>query len=127
MVWYTYLTGLALFGIGIACRFLVQLTQWQALLPVVFGLFYITMAEGMRSTPTRRRLFQFLALLWSMVIMVIAVPYAKELGTVWNHGAVIWEGMVIKPEMVQEYAAVLAVALAYFIIAGARFWRWSAK
>lgn len=123
MVWLTLFTGLTLFGIGIGCRYLVPLTQWQALLPVVFGLFYLTMAEGLRSKPALRRMFHFVALLWSMVVVVVSLPLAREFFHAWNHGAVVHDGVPVRPELIFEHAAVLLVSLLYFAVAAVQFWR----
>lgn len=123
MVWLTFFTGLTLFAIGIGCRYLVPLTQWQALLPVVFGLFYITMAEGLRSKPSQRRMFHFLALLWSMIVVVVSLPLAREFFHAWNHGAVVQDGVPVRPELIFELSAVLLVSLLYFVVAAVQFWR----
>lgn len=117
MIWYTLLHGLALFTIGIVCRFVVQLQQWQALIPIVMGLGYITFAEGMRSKPTARRLFLFLAIIWSVVIVVVTVPFARGVIQAWQNQPMQMDGVAATPELVIEQSVVLILTVIYVLVA----------
>lgn len=117
MTWLTFFHGLALFAIGIACRFVIQLQQWQALVPIVMGLGYLTLAEGIRSKPTQRRLFLFLAIIWSVVILVVSLPLAKDVLKVWQNQPVQLDGMHIRSELVIEHVIVLIFTAFYALVA----------
>jgi hypothetical protein len=117
MIWYTFLHGLALFTIGIVCRFVVQLQQWQALIPIVMGLGYITFAEGMRSKPTARRLFLFLAIIWSVVIVVVSLPFARGVIQAWQNQPIQMDGVAASPELVIEHCMVLILTVIYVLVA----------
>lgn len=116
MKWYTLLHGLALFTIGIMCRFVVQLQQWQALLPIVMGLGYITFAEGMRSKPTAKRLFLFLAIIWSVVIVVVTLPIARGVLQAWQNQPMQMDGVAATPELVVEHSTVLILTVIYVLV-----------
>ncbi len=116
MKWYTLLHGLALFTIGILCRFVVQLQQWQALLPIVMGLGYITFAEGMRSKPTAKRLFLFLAIIWSVVIVVVTLPIARGVLQAWQNQPMQMDGVAATPELVVEHSTVLILTVMYVLV-----------
>lgn len=116
MKWYTLLHGLALFTIGIMCRFVVQLQQWQALLPIVMGLGYITFAEGMRSKPTAKRLFLFLAIIWSVVIVVVTLPIARGVLQAWQNQPMQMDGVAATPELVVEHSTVLILTVMYVLV-----------
>jgi hypothetical protein len=117
MKWYTLIHGLLLLGIGLAARYWFQLLQWQALVPIALGLGYITFAEGMRSKPNAKRTFIFLSLLWSIVIVVITLPIAREVLNLWNNQPVQLEGVPLKSELVIEHAVVLGATLLFMLIA----------
>lgn len=117
MTWFTYLTGLLIFAIGAGCKFLIPLREWQALVPLVFGLGYLTLAEGMRAKPNLRRLFLFLSILWSIVVLVAMIPLAKEGLAVWNRDAAVVEPRAMRSELVMEHAGVLVVSAIYLVIA----------
>ena len=117
MIWLTYLTGLIIFAIGAVCKFVVHLAEWQALLPMVFGLGYLTLAEGMRSRKKQSRLFLFLTILWSIAVLVTMIPLAKEGYAVWTNDPARMNGPVMRSELVVEHAGVLAVTACYLIFA----------
>lgn len=123
MTWITFLTGLALFALGAGSRWLIPLQQWQALLPLVFGLAFLTLAEGMRSKPALRRFFLFLAILWSMVVLAVSVPYAVHIVKAWNLQPVVIEDVALRPELVLEHSSVFAITLLYFLIALVQFFK----
>ncbi len=127
MIWLTYLTGLIIFAIGAVCKFVVHLAEWQALLPMVFGLGYLTLAEGMRSSKKQSRLFLFLTILWSMVVLVAMIPLAKEGYAVWTNDPARMNGPVMRSELVIEHAGVLAVTACYLIFAVVLFFKNTVK
>ncbi len=117
MTWFTLLHGLALFTIGIVCRFVVHLQQWQALIPIVMGLGYITFAEGMRSKPTSRRLFLFLAIIWSVVIVVVTLPFARGVIQAWQNQPIQMDGVAASSDLVIEHSIVLILTVIYVLVA----------
>lgn len=127
MIWLTYLTGLIIFAIGAVCKFVVHLAEWQALLPMVFGLGYLTLAEGMRSSKKQSRLFLFLTILWSFVVLVAMIPLAKEGYAVWTNDPARMNGPVMRSELVVEHAGVLAVTACYLVFAILIFFMNNAK
>jgi hypothetical protein len=127
MIWLTYLTGFIIFAIGAVCKFVVHLAEWQALLPIVFGLGYLTLAEGMRSTKKQSRLFLFLTILWSIVVLIAMIPLAKEGYAVWTNDHARMNRPVMRSELVVEHAGVLAVTACYLILAILIFFKNNAK
>ncbi len=127
MIWLTYLTGLIILAIGAVCKFVLHLAEWQALLPIVFGLGYLTLAEGMRSSKNLRRLFLFLTILWSIVVLIAMIPLAKEGYAVWTNDPARMNGPVMRSELVVEHAGVLAVTACYMIFAILIFFKSNAK
>lgn len=123
MTWFTYVTGLVIFLMGVGCRFLIPLAEWQALVPVVLGLGFLTMAEGMRSTKKHRRLFQFLSILWSAFVLVAMIPLAKEGMALMNQNGAPVDPRGMRPELVMEHAGVLAVSAVYLLVAVLVFFR----
>lgn len=117
MTWFTFIHGLALFGIGTACRFVLRLEQWQALLPIVMGLGYLTLAEGLRSKSAQRRLFLFLAILWSVVILVVSLPLSREVLQIMQHQPVMLDGREVRSELVMEHTVVFIMTMLYSVIA----------
>lgn len=117
MTWITFFHGLALFAIGIACRFVLQLQQWQALVPIVMGLGYLTFAEGMRSKPAQRRLFLFLATIWSLLIVVVTLPFAKGVIQAWQNQPIQLDGLPATPELVIEHSITLILTAIYLLVA----------
>ena len=124
MTWITFFTGLAIFAIGAGCKFLIPLAEWQALLPLVFGLGYLTIAEGMRSKPKQRKLFLFLALLWSVIVLISMIPMAREGLALWKRDAAELDQRVMRSELVMEHAGVLLVSALYLIVAMIVFFRY---
>lgn len=124
MTWFTFLTGLIVFGIGAGCKFLIPLREWQALLPLVLGLGYLTLAEGMRSQIRKRRLFAFLAILWSIVVLMAMLPLAREGLNAWGADAQVVEAKPMRAELVMEHAGVLVVSAVYLLVAVVVFVRW---
>lgn len=120
MTWFTFLTGLIIFGIGAGCKFLIPLREWQALLPLVMGLGFLTLAEGMRSQVKKRRLFAFLAIVWSIVVIVTMLPVAREGLKAWDQEA---EARPMRSELVMEHASVLAVSALYLLVSTVVFLR----
>jgi len=123
MIWLTFITGLLVFALGAGARFLIPIQEWQALIPLVLGLGYFTLAEGMRSQPKRRRLFHFAALLWTLLILAVTVPLAILILAIWKNQPAIYDGKPVRPELVSEYACVFLVALLYLVWSGALFLR----
>lgn len=117
MAWFTLLTGIIIFAIGAWCRFVIHLMEWQVMLPIVFGLGYITLAEGMRSKPALRRLFLFLSILWSVVVLISMIPVAREGIALWNAGGGEPPRLRFKSELVMEHVAVLVVSGVYLLLA----------
>src|SRR5437868_1957917 len=123
MTWLTYLTGLIIFVIGAVCKFVLHLAEWQALLPLVFGLGYVTLAEAMRSFKKQDRLFLFLTILWSMVVLVAMIPLAKEGYALWTNDPARLNGPMMRSELVVEHTGVLAVTACYVLFATLIFFR----
>ena len=117
MTWFTYLIGLIIFAIGAVAKFVLHLAEWQALLPLVIGLGYITLAEGMRSTKKRKRTFVFLATLWTIVVLVSMIPMAKEGYAIWTNDPARLNGPVMRSEVIMEHAGVLIVSAIYLLVA----------
>lgn len=117
MTWFTYLTGLLIFAIGAVAKFVVHLAEWQALLPLVIGLGYVTLAEGMRSTVKQKRTFLFLSILWSIVVLVSMIPMAREGYALWTNDPARLNGPVMRSEVILEHAGVLIVTAIYFVVA----------
>jgi len=117
MTWFTYLTGLIIFAIGAVAKFVLQLGEWQALLPLVIGLGYITLAEGMRSTKKQKRAFVFLAILWSIVVLVCMIPMAKEGYALWTNDPARLNRPAVRLELITEHAGVMFVSGFYLIVA----------
>jgi len=123
MTWFTYLIGLVVFAIGAASRFFFLLLEWQALLPLVFGLGYVTLGEGMRSKPAWKRLFLFLGILWSVVVIIAMLPVAREGWAVWNNEQPAPDQRMMRSELVMEHAGTLLVSAAYLLVAVIVFFR----
>lgn len=123
MTLITFLTGLALFALGAFCRWLVQLQQWQALLPLVFGLTFLTLAEGMRSKPSLRRLFLVLAIIWSVFILAMSFPFIKHIVQAWNLQPVMMEEGQVRGELVLEQTSVFVITAVYLLIAVVQLFR----
>ncbi|MFT3878866.1 MAG: hypothetical protein QM703_04290 [Gemmatales bacterium] len=117
MTWFTYLTGLIIFAIGAIAKFVLHLGEWQALLPLVIGLGYVTFAEGMRSTKKQKRTFLFLAILWSIVTLVCMIPVAKEGYALWSNDPARMNGPVLRSEIIMEHAGVMIVSAIYLVFA----------
>lgn len=117
MTWFTYLTGLIIFAIGAVSKFVLHLAEWQALLPLVIGLGYVTLAEGMRSTRKQKRAFIFLAVLWSIIVIVSMIPMAKEGFAIWTNDPARFNGPAVRLELITEHAGVLVICAIYFVVA----------
>lgn len=117
MTWFTYLTGLIIFAIGAVAKFVLNLAEWQALLPLVIGLGYVTLAEGMRSTKKQKRVFRFLAILWSIVVLVSMIPMAKEGYAIWTNDPARLNRPAVRLELITEHAGVMLVSAFYLIVA----------
>ncbi|HMO36059.1 MAG TPA: hypothetical protein PKA06_08450 [Gemmatales bacterium] len=117
MKWYTLLHGILLLALGLVARYLWQILQWQALIPIVMGLGYITFAEGMRSKPQSQRLFLFLSCLWSVLILVVSLPLAQHLAGVWRNQPVELEGIPIRSELIIEHTVVVVLTIIFFLLA----------
>lgn len=138
MIWLTYLIGLIILTIGAVCKFVVHLAEWQALLPMVFGLGYLTLAEGMRLSKNKpvlffsvpinnQRTFLFLNILLSIIVLVAMIPLAKEGYAVWTNDPARMNGPVMRSELVVEHAGVLAVTACYLVFAILIFFMNNAK
>lgn len=123
MIWLTFITGLLIFSLGAGARFLIPILEWQALIPIVLGLGYLTLAEGLRSQQRRRRLFHFAALLWTFLTLAVTVPLARLILSLWKNEPAIYDGQPVRAELVSEYACVFLVALLYLMWAGTLFLR----
>ncbi len=117
MTWFTCLTGLIIFAIGAVAKFVLQLAEWQALLPLVIGLGYVTLAEGMRSTKKQKRTFLFLAILWSIVVQIAMIPMAKEGYALWTNDPGRLNRPAVRLELITEHVGVLFFTTFYLIIA----------
>lgn len=117
MTWFTYLTGLIIFAMGAIAKFVLQLPEWQALLPLVIGLGYVTLAEGMRSTKKQKRTFLFLSLLWSLVVLAAMIPMAKEGYALWTNDPTRQNRPAVRLELITEHLGVLGITALYFIVA----------
>jgi hypothetical protein len=117
MTWFTYLTGLIIFAIGAVAKFVLQLGEWQALLPLVIGLGYVTLAEGMRSTKKQKRTFLFLAILWSIVVLVSMIPMVREGYAIWTNDPARLNRPAVRLELITEHAGVMIVSGIYLFIA----------
>lgn len=123
MIWLTFITGLLIFALGAGARFLIPIPEWQALIPLVLGLGYLTLAEGMRSQIKRCRLFHFAALLWTLLTLAVTVPLASLMLAIWKNEPAVYDGRPVRHELVSEYACVFLVALLYLVWSGALFLR----
>lgn len=117
MIWFTFFTGLIIFAIGAYCKFELHMGEWQALLPLVIGLGYLTLAEGMRSSRKSSRLFLFLAVLWSIVVLISMIPMAKEGYAVWRNDPTRLNVQATRLELIMEHAGVLLISGCYLVIA----------
>jgi len=123
MTWFTYLTGLVIFAIGAVSKFVIHLIEWQALLPLVFGLGYLTLAEGMRTSTGHKRTFLFLAILWSILALVSMIPLAKEGAALMTKDPQRPVEPAMRSELVMEHSGVMLVCAAYLMIAVVSFFR----
>lgn len=123
MIWFTYFMGLVIFAIGAVSKFVLHLAEWQALLPLVFGLGYVTLAEGMRTKRNWRRLFLFLAILWSAVVIIAMLPLAREGWAVWRGEQAAADQRFMRSEVVMEHAATLLACAFFLLVAVLAFFR----
>ncbi|HQR05243.1 MAG TPA: hypothetical protein PLN21_00390 [Gemmatales bacterium] len=123
MTWFTYLTGLIVFAIGAVAKFVLNLAEWQALLPLVIGLGYVTLAEGMRSMKKQKRAFLFLAVLWSIVVLVTMIPMAKEGYALWTNDPARLNRPAVRLELITEHVGVLVLSAFYFVVAVVALYR----
>lgn len=118
MTWLTYLTGLAIFTLGVYTKLVWFLTDWSAYLPVLFGLAYATCAEGMRTLPARRRVFLALAILLSVVVLASLYPLVIHVQDVGQGKAVEWDsGKPMQPMQVYQASAAAAISAGYLALA----------
>jgi hypothetical protein len=123
MTWFTYLIGLIIFAIGAVAKFVLQLAEWQALLPLVIGLGYVTLAEGMRSTKKQKRAFIFLAILWSIVVLVSMIPMVKEGYALWTNDPARLNRPAVRLELITEHTGVMFFSAFYLVVAVVTLYR----
>jgi hypothetical protein len=120
----TFLTGVSLFALGIYTKLYWFLTDWSAYLPVFYGLMYATCGEGMRSMPTRQRVFLAGAILLSFIVLATAYPLVIHVHEAAAGKLVEWEsGRIMQPNHIYQATAAAAISGLYLVAALAAWFR----
>lgn len=118
MPYFTLLFGIGLIALGVYGWLDSGRVSITALIPSVVGLAYMTIGEGMRSLPKRKRLFLFIAAIISLIgiagtfksaLQLPAIVRGEELPPRAN-------GSRITPETVYSQFTMLSACVIYLII-----------
>ncbi len=117
MSYFTMLLGLALAGLGFYGKFGLASQSWTALIPVVFGLAFLTFGEGMRSMKKYHRLFLGLAIVLSLIGIAGTYKSAIQMPALLRGEELLREnGTRITLEAVAVQAAMLGACAVYLVI-----------
>jgi hypothetical protein len=124
MPYFTLLFGAALIALGVYGWLDSGKVSITALIPSVFGLAYMTIGEGMRSLPKRRRLFLFIGAIISLIGIAGTFKSALQLPDILK-GVELFRpnGSRITPEAVYVQFTMFAACSIYLIISLLAYFR----
>jgi hypothetical protein len=125
MPYITFLFGVGLIALGVYGWLDSGRVSITALIPSVFGLAYLTLGEGMRSLPKRRRLFLFIGAIISLVGMAGTFKSALQLPAIVRGEELPprANGSRITPETVYIQFTMLSACVLYLILSLLTYFR----
>lgn len=118
MSYFTLVFGLALVGLAAYAKLGLGSNQWQALMPLVVGLAFMTIGEGMRSMKKHRHLFLGLAILLSFITIAATFRYAELFPViVVGREAALADGQTVRAEIIYTLTILFSACVLYLFLA----------